>query len=154
MELYNTKSQLGKQIAEKRRVLRELYGGMMTLTDLSRELGYHRINIISLRKTGEAKASPVLTTTDYCPASSFELEKGEGKTPSPDSFAQMGNVVIDCAQLVPVRFSENLSDCKNQVLPFIHICILLMPRLQTAAGRFHGPLASPASVSRSTGSFR
>lgn len=42
MELYNTKSQLGKQIAEKRRVLRELYGGMMTLTDLSRELGYKR----------------------------------------------------------------------------------------------------------------
>lgn len=42
MELYNTKSQLGKQIAEKRRVLRELYGGMMSLSDLSRELGYKK----------------------------------------------------------------------------------------------------------------
>ena len=33
------KSALGKQIAEKRRTLRQLYGGMMTPPELDRELG-------------------------------------------------------------------------------------------------------------------
>ena len=33
------KSILGKQIAEKRRILRELYGGVMTPAQLDRELG-------------------------------------------------------------------------------------------------------------------
>lgn len=39
MSIISEKSQLGKQIAEKRRTLRELYGGMMTPRDLDRELG-------------------------------------------------------------------------------------------------------------------
>lgn len=29
-----------KEIAEKRKILREEYGGMMTLTDLTKEFGY------------------------------------------------------------------------------------------------------------------
>lgn len=33
------KSRLGKDIAEKRRILRKLYGGMMTPRELDRELG-------------------------------------------------------------------------------------------------------------------
>lgn len=33
------KSRLGKDIAEKRRILRQLYGGMMTPLDIDRELG-------------------------------------------------------------------------------------------------------------------
>ena len=34
------KSILGKQIAEKRYLLRKLYGGVMSSADLDRELGY------------------------------------------------------------------------------------------------------------------
>lgn len=33
---------MARQIAEKRKTLRDIYGGMMSLTDLSRELGFKR----------------------------------------------------------------------------------------------------------------
>lgn len=39
MSIISEKSVLGKEIAEKRRRLRELYGGMMTPRELDRELG-------------------------------------------------------------------------------------------------------------------
>lgn len=39
MSIIAEKSQLGKDIAEKRRILRQIYGGVMTPTDLDRELG-------------------------------------------------------------------------------------------------------------------
>ena len=40
MSSISEKSLLGKQIAEKRKILRGLYGGVMTPTDLDRELGF------------------------------------------------------------------------------------------------------------------
>lgn len=41
--VYTTKEQsaIGKEIAEKRRWLHERYGGIMSPTDLARELGYY-----------------------------------------------------------------------------------------------------------------
>lgn len=42
MSVYQEKSLLARQIAEKRNTLRKTYGGMMSLTDLSRELGFKR----------------------------------------------------------------------------------------------------------------
>lgn len=39
MSIISEKSRLGKDIAEKRRILRQLYGGMMTPRELDRELG-------------------------------------------------------------------------------------------------------------------
>ena len=39
MSSISEKSLLGKQIAEKRKILREIYGGVMTPAQLDRELG-------------------------------------------------------------------------------------------------------------------
>ena len=40
MHNISEKSALGKEIAEKKRQLRQLYGGMMSPSDLDRELGF------------------------------------------------------------------------------------------------------------------
>lgn len=40
MAVYHSKSAIAGEIKEKRKILREEYGGMMTLRDLARELGY------------------------------------------------------------------------------------------------------------------
>lgn len=41
-KLYHTSSALSTEIAEKRRLMYERHGGLMTPTDLCRELGYVR----------------------------------------------------------------------------------------------------------------
>ena len=42
MNIISEKSVLGKEIAEKRRTLRTIYGGIMSPTELDRELGRSR----------------------------------------------------------------------------------------------------------------
>lgn len=61
MDIVAEKSLLGKQIAEKRRALRDIYGGMMSPTDLDRELGF------KTRGHGESWAASV--GIEYVPVS-------------------------------------------------------------------------------------
>lgn len=63
MDIVAEKSLLGKQIAEKRRALRDIYGGMMSPTDLDRELGF------KTRGHGESWAASV--GIEYVPVRSF-----------------------------------------------------------------------------------
>lgn len=52
-------SPLGKDIAEKRRLLRNIYGGLMTKADLAHELGYKDVDSAA-KWAREVGVEPVL----------------------------------------------------------------------------------------------
>ena len=56
MAVYHNSSAIANEIRAKRNILRERYGGMMTLTDLMEELGYG--SRISARKAVVAMGIP------------------------------------------------------------------------------------------------